>query len=169
MTNATTPPWMGTISPPPNPQQVSQATPPCPSTATSDWGAMFYPWPYSSRVLPHCLFLTLVRAPLGQNSHCIPLLIANQVGLCSPVPLHLSARHLCICTNLCDLWSVMCLWIVWSSRVFSRWESSWTPQVAWSLLAALLPFLLSRAQLLNQAFEGVGLIYLLLSLLSTPL
>ena len=27
----------------------------------------------------------------------------------------------------------------------------------------------SRAQLLNQAFEGVGLIYLLLSLLSTPL
>jgi len=42
-------------------------------------------------------------------------------------PAQPSAHHLCIRTNLCNLRSVMRLWIVWSSRVFSRRESSWTP------------------------------------------
>jgi len=59
------------------------------------WRAMFYPWPYSSRVLPHRLFLTLVHAPLGRNSCRIPLLIANQVGLRSPVPTTFASARTC--------------------------------------------------------------------------
>ena len=46
--------------------------------------------------------------PLGGTLYpCHSLLIANQVGLHSPVPLHLSARRLRIRTNLCDLRSAM--------------------------------------------------------------
>ena len=54
------------------------------------------------------------------NFPSYPLLVANYLGLPSPVPLHLGARRLCIRVNMYDLRNVMHLRIVavlWSILV----------------------------------------------------